>query len=86
MVEELSVVAVVFAKHLELAFVACSGFPVECVVDFGMVGARRFVHVVQEGVDGLCGALEAVTYRCQHFAQFLRLVIHNGWRTQLCFA
>ena len=33
-VEEGCVVAVVFAQHLELAFVAGSGFPVEFVVDF----------------------------------------------------
>jgi len=40
MVEELRVVAVVFAQHLELAFVTCSGFPVEFLIDFGMILAR----------------------------------------------
>jgi hypothetical protein len=76
-VEELRVVAVVFAEHLEGPFFAHSGFPAECVVDFGMVGVQRFVHVDQKGVDGLAGTLKTISQHYKHFSELPGLFFEN---------
>lgn len=75
MVEDLRIVAVVFAEHLVFAFVAGSGFPVEFLVEFRMVGLKRLAKVIQEGVDGFYRALKVVANLRQHLAEFLRFLI-----------
>jgi len=54
-VEQLSVVAVIFAKHLKWSSVSASVFPVELVIDFRMISVQRLAQRGKEAVDGLNG-------------------------------